>query len=554
DPVEGTNFNEWRANGWDVNGTTVGYASGTPALPGHAVPFQLAVYGPVQGCDGVLVPAQAGQLATLVAANPPSTTFCLAPGIHYETQVEPKDGNRFIGEPGAILSGAKVLDPAQAVHHFGDIYYWEGQTQEGFSNGQIISGGNDRDLHPEELFVNGDTRYRHVEAVLPYHDADKDPALDWVDEPGEWFFDYEADRIYIYGNPAGSLIETSVKEFAIAPVWWNYASAADYPDDVVIENLVVEKYANPGQFGAIGAQAHGANGSDSWTLRHVEVRYTHACGVRLVNGGTIENASIHHNGQIGVCGSGDGDEASLPVTIVDSEVRDNRVLDFNPTWEGGGVKLVHFGDASVANTAVVGNAGPGFISHEVESLDFLRNLVSGNSHTPVAIRHTPTGSAVVHRNQILDNGIESVGDEGAGVEIRHHGSTTGLVTTAITENLIDGNRWGLFAPDVDGTNHAYTATDNVIRAADPGHWVHQIRHTTSSAPNTVVDRNTYHVTSQSDTRWFYGAAGQPLSGMNFATWPYDGMGSTATFGTAPQMPVGGEAYQAAAYGPRLRAL
>ena len=58
-------------------------------------------------------PATSGDLSVKTKASPPGTTFWLAPGTHrlgdaqYD-QVEPKNGDVFIGAPGAILDGQKI--------------------------------------------------------------------------------------------------------------------------------------------------------------------------------------------------------------------------------------------------------------------------------------------------------------------------------------------------------------------------------------------------------------------------------------------------------------
>jgi len=61
----------------------------------------------------VVDPAVDNDLATKTEASPPGTTFWLAPGTHTLgtdefNQVVTKDGNRYIGAPGAILDGRRL--------------------------------------------------------------------------------------------------------------------------------------------------------------------------------------------------------------------------------------------------------------------------------------------------------------------------------------------------------------------------------------------------------------------------------------------------------------
>ncbi|MBW1595665.1 right-handed parallel beta-helix repeat-containing protein [Streptomyces sp. JJ38] len=71
--------------------------------------------GPVKAPAGAVTvsPAVAGDLAAKTRSSPPRTTFWLAPGRHTLTrdryaQVVPKEGNRYLGAPGAVLDGGEI--------------------------------------------------------------------------------------------------------------------------------------------------------------------------------------------------------------------------------------------------------------------------------------------------------------------------------------------------------------------------------------------------------------------------------------------------------------
>ncbi len=71
--------------------------------------------GPVSAPKGAVTvdPAVPGDLAAKTRGNPPNTTFWLRPGTHRlapdrYAQVVPKDGDRYLGAPGAVLDGRKV--------------------------------------------------------------------------------------------------------------------------------------------------------------------------------------------------------------------------------------------------------------------------------------------------------------------------------------------------------------------------------------------------------------------------------------------------------------
>ena len=54
-------------------------------------------------CSGVEVTG--GDLAAQVNAAPSGTTFCIAAGVYRTGNIAPKDGDRLIGAPGAVLDG-----------------------------------------------------------------------------------------------------------------------------------------------------------------------------------------------------------------------------------------------------------------------------------------------------------------------------------------------------------------------------------------------------------------------------------------------------------------
>jgi len=168
-----------------------------------------------------------------VDANPAGTTFHIKAGIHRLQQVKPKDGDKFIGESGAILSGAKVLS-AQDFVKSDNYWYIEGQTQrlsQPFGT-DIIIPGYESDLNPEELFVNGDMRLKRVGDLSELGTK-------------RWYFDYKTARIYLYDDPSSfSLIETSAASAAFG---------GSGIKNVLIDNLVIEKYGNPPNHGAVGS-------------------------------------------------------------------------------------------------------------------------------------------------------------------------------------------------------------------------------------------------------------------------------------------------------------
>lgn len=262
--------------------------------------------GPAQAASQEVVLQRGDDFQQVVDVHPPGTTYRIAAGVHRLQSISPKSGDRFIGDPGAVMSGARVLSGWKAARGF---WYVDGQTQQGRIQGRIAPDGNQRDAFPEELWVDG-KRWRHV------------GSFDQLG-PGRWYFDYGADRIWIGRDPALlGLVETSVKPHAIA-------SGSRRPTSgVVVSRLVVERYASPTQKGALGSHA-----AHDWTLRRVTARYNHGAGIRLGPGSLLDAGKVHGNGQIGVVGNGVDVPSgySGPLTMRRTEVTHNSVLDFRLT-------------------------------------------------------------------------------------------------------------------------------------------------------------------------------------------------------------------------------
>ena len=71
--------------------------------------------GPAKAPAGAVTvdPAVVGDLAAKTKSSPPNTTFWLRPGKHRlepdrYAQVIPKEGNGYLGAPGAVLDGRKT--------------------------------------------------------------------------------------------------------------------------------------------------------------------------------------------------------------------------------------------------------------------------------------------------------------------------------------------------------------------------------------------------------------------------------------------------------------
>ncbi|GEM_PF-2349992 len=307
----------------------------------------------------------------VVSSHGEGTTFLLGAGVHRMQSIQPKNGQVFIGESGAVLSGARVLNSWQQD---GSAWFIAGQSQEGRIHGSCLAG-HDRCNRPEELFIN-DKRMLHVSSRGNVG-------------PGKWFFDYSSDRIYIGDDPSGKRVETSVTEVAFK----------GKVNGVTVTGLVVEKYANPAQVGAIDTRdnSSGKDNGSNWFIANNEVRNNHGVGIKATDGSKVTGNYVHHNGQLGLGGDGDG------LLIENNEIAYNNNASYEWGWEGGGTKFAKTRDLVVRNNYSHHNLGPGLWT-DIDNID---TLYEGNRvmhNAGIGIFHEISYDAVIRNNYLEGNG------------------------------------------------------------------------------------------------------------------------------------------------------
>jgi parallel beta-helix repeat protein len=304
-------------------------------------------------------------LAALAREHPPGTVFWLRAGVYRMQSVEPRRGQVFVGESGAVLDGSTVLNGFVPT---GDLWAVGGQTQgPGRSGGECVPGAPACGF-PEMLYLDGAPLFqvaakRHVRS-------------------GTWYFDYEDDTIYLGDDPAGHVVETS---------WVPHAFAGTEPD-VEIRNLVVRKYASPPTFGAVRA-----NGASGWVVADSEVAYNAGVGIQLDAGGRALGNFAHHNGEKGISARGRG------AVIRGNEIAWNNNGGFDSQWAAGGAKFVLCEDLVVVDNHVHDNAGPGLWADiDCAGIRIEDNVVEDNAGP--GIRVEISREALVRGNRLARNG------------------------------------------------------------------------------------------------------------------------------------------------------
>jgi Right handed beta helix region len=317
------------------------------------------------GCQGIrLEPGNDPQAQ--MQSQPEGETFCFSAGVYRLARpLTPKDGQRLVGEPGAILSGAQVVTE------------WTQTGGAWRATGYLSS-------HP---FVHGECidGYRgcgYAEAV--FYENRQLWRVDTREEltPGRFFEDYDANAIWIADDPGERTVELARTEAAII----------GEAESVLIDGLVVEKFANPAQRGAIQAQGPG------WRIQNNEIRLNHGHGVYSGStGGQVVGNHLHHNGQLGLGGDRDGQ------LVAHNEIDNNNTAGFDMLWEAGGMKWFSSTGLRVSDNDVHHNNGPGLWT-DINNIHTTYERNSVHNNTSHGIFHEISYSAIIRNNRIVDNG------------------------------------------------------------------------------------------------------------------------------------------------------
>jgi hypothetical protein len=133
---------------------------------------------------------------------------------------------------------------------------------------------------------------------------------------GRFYIDFRSAKIYLADDRNQGEVEIAAAVFA-------FSSATN----VLIRNIIVEKYSNSAQTGAINGRS-----AASWSIEIVEARWNSGAGISMGSGSHVRWGDVHHNGQIGIVGN---DEK---LDIDNNVIWANNTRGFNFKWEAGGVK------------------------------------------------------------------------------------------------------------------------------------------------------------------------------------------------------------------------
>ncbi|MDX6750236.1 right-handed parallel beta-helix repeat-containing protein [Geminicoccaceae bacterium 1502E] len=409
-------------------------------------------------------------LAAIVAGAPEASRFLLEPGVYRQQSIRPKNGQQFIGQKGVVLSGAMELGTWARQPPF---WVAEGLPRPLPFHGECATG---REIcsRREDLFVGG-RLYRRVASRSELG-------------PGAWY--REKDRAWLADDPAGQPVELGVTPRAFD----------GEAKGVVLQDLIVEKYASDAQEGAIFADR-----ARDWLLVDVTARWNHGAGLSFGTGTRVQGGSFSHNGQLGIAGAGEN-------AILDGvQIAFNNYAGYDSRWEAGGTKFWETRGLIVRNACVHHNEGPGLWTDN-DNVDVLleANLVFSNADE--GIKHEISYDAVIRDNIVAGNGSGGLDAWLWGSQILIQNSSNAEVYGNRVEVAADfGNGIGVIHQDRGGgALGPWGAAGNVIRdntiihlgshgqngvvsdTGDPGFW---------AGNDNVFDGNSYIVPDGRRAYW-----------------------------------------------------
>ena len=340
-------------------------------------------------------------LAATVASAPPGTTFHLKAGVYRLQAIVPKSGDRFIGDPGATLSGARLLS-----NWVRKGSYWTvgGQTQHNaITKFQCLPDHPGCNLS-EDLFIND------VQLL-------RDTSLTGL-RAGHWYFDYAAHTIYLIDDPRSHRVETSM----IPRAFGGLAS------NVTIEGLIIEKYS-----AAAGSGAICGDSTTSWIVQSTEVRFNHGAGVKL---GTFSGCSIAS------CITTDctASRRATSATRWWTATRSPTTTRPDSTRSAAAARRKFWGTErlTVSNNYVHHNYGKGLWS-DTDNMNTVYDHNTVTYNLDQGILHEISYNAVIRNNYVANNGFRNVNSwlSGAGILLASSPSVE------IYGNTVIGNAHGI---------------------------------------------------------------------------------------------------------------
>lgn len=368
----------------------------------------------------LLKPGQ--NLQAIVEDAPEGTVFLFEPGLYRMQTIYPKSRQEFLGQEGVILNGAMEL---KSWSKASGLWRSEDLPPSLPFHGRCEAGRPLCTIR-EDLFFNG----RLYQRVGSFEELG----------PGRWY--QEGRRAYLSDDPIGQSVELGVTPRAFG----------GEAHDVVLKDLIVEKYASDSQQGAIFAD----NGY-GWRISNVIARWNHGAGLSFGSNTRVTGGAFSHNGQLGMAGIGENSR------IEGVEIAFNNYAGYDARWEAGGTKFWETRGLTVLDSCIHHNGGPGlWTDNDNIHVTYQGNKVFLNADD--GIKHEISYDAIIRDNIVARNGTSAFDDWLWGAQILIQNSSNVKVYGNIVEVSDEfGNGIGVIHQDRgSGIYGAWIAANNVV--------------------------------------------------------------------------------------------
>ena len=386
-------------------------------------------YGPREGVSapaGAVVINPGDDLRQVLLDSPAGTTFFVRRGLYrVDDTIVLDDDDVLIGEAGAVVSGAKVLDGAEVRTVDGRRYHvFESQTQQApIGAPQRHCTSSSPACHRPEQFFLGGVQYRQVAALGELRS-------------GRFFLDYPNDRIVLTDDPSGRLAEAS-----------HFLYLVRFGRNVTIRNMTFEKVSGGGQQTSVG----GYRRATAVTMQNNGFRQLGGGAASLPDDSVFTGNRVEQAGQIGLHASRQSN-----LRIENNLFEGNNVDGWAWQWEAGATKFSAVSGLVARGNWFLANEGAGFwsdtnnVDHTVEA-----NLSEFNLGTGLFYENSWNGT--IRGNLVYANR-----------ELGIHISNSHDVT--VTGNELDDNRSAIALRNVcRGNRNWYLGNVEVS-----GNWIRQV--------------------------------------------------------------------------------
>jgi parallel beta-helix repeat protein len=362
-------------------------------------------------------------IQSIIDSHPAGTIFTFEAGTYRLLNIKPKDGDQFIGDPGAIFNGSELLN-----FHKANDKLWVAAMH---------------DASPEAVGGACATGAKNADGTKYTIGCDHARDLFWDDKvvwrvatlqetgPGKWFFDPASHQVYVADDPSGHVVELGEMPTAI------HGNSSN----IEIKGLTIEKYANKPQSGSIacgefikGEKTEGPG----WIIENNVLTLNHYSGIKLIQctNAHILNNKFLRNGNSGLDGVAADD------SVMDgNEIAFNNYAHYSGGWECGGSKFVKTTNFTAKNNNVHDNLGPGlWFDIDCQNVTISNNTIDKNYDS--GILYEISTQAKIIDNLVRLNGIASRHfDPWAGeaqIEISASSDVTAEHNTAVVGNWGNG--------------------------------------------------------------------------------------------------------------------